>query len=120
MTDIQALKDRVVEAAKKWFAPIGGIPNQVTLVQALRDLAAAEEAAKRPRLRPHYALVRDVAWGSAKDFGEADLIAKVLGGVLKARDAEWLAALRSAMEKQGNVYSVLWEDIEALAESAKR
>lgn len=106
--DITALKDRVVEA--------------------LRALAEAEEAAKRPRLQTPEVLV-GLFMGRLRQIGT--MTAHQAATLLGRRDAEWMAAIRKlplyqtrptafdATTRAFRFDAVALSDIEALTQEAK-
>lgn len=78
MTDIQKLKDDVVEAAKASCRPATS-----ELLKAVGALRAAEEAARKPRLT------------SPRRFAE-EMAPTIVCSVkdIEARDAEWVTAIK--------------------------
>lgn len=110
--EIARLRDAVVEAAKRAGGREAGGASKRALCEAVDALNAAEEAEKRSLRR-----AQDVVLPSAEADGMIP-IGRATACIL-ARDAEWLAAIRAIAASQGNVYSVLLEDIETLAASAK-
>lgn len=141
MTDIQKLRDAVVEAAKQYETPLGGLVDLLNLQKAVIALRAAEEAERKPRLMRadlfqmqgvqtpvwHHRPMRE--GGTIQDAREIALI--------EARDVEWLEAIRKLQTHQASVVhfhqlspaiasgglgyapAVLLSDIEALAETGK-
>lgn len=109
MTDIEALKERVVEAARKFRnderGPFGDrhtpAVRLLLAVGSLEDaLRTAEEAARKPRLRnvDDWAAgwQREGRGGYARHYtGDTWIISTGLAVCLiEARDAEWMEAIR--------------------------
>jgi hypothetical protein len=80
--DIQALKDKVVEAAKA--VTEGSIREVGSVYDAVAALRAAEEAARKPRLRTADECVGN-HWGVSGSLTVS---------LIEARDAEWIAAVQ--------------------------
>lgn len=78
MTDIQKLKDDVVEAAKASCRPATS-----ELLKAVGALRAAEEAARKPRLTSPRRFAQEMA---------PTIVCSVKD--IEARDAEWVAAIK--------------------------
>ncbi len=119
--DIAKLRDAVIEAAKRLQYTI--MPTE--LFNAVSAIRTAEEAARKPRLRTPVELIdqerRKFNYQLPLELTEA----------IRARDAEWLAAIRALpadhahnMRSNGHLElsdaRVRLADIEALAEGAKR
>ena len=141
MTDIEKLRDAVVEAARKFRnderGPFGDqhtpAVRLLLAVGSLEDaLRTAEEAARKPRLRnvDDWAAgwQREGRGGYARHYtGDTWIISTGLAVCLiEARDAEWMEAIRKLPSQDvGKQFdredrrAVLLSDIEALAETAK-
>lgn len=130
MTDLTKLRDDVIEAAKGYepaSRPCSDIyihrQSHDRLMFALAALRAAEEAAKKPRLRR--------AVECSADAYESHATNVTINAVL-SRDSEWMAAIRKLAQEMASLAStvgkpsepaiveaVALSDIEALAESAR-
>ena len=136
---IEALKERVVEAAKSYAAGYGDGVAAISsgLAGAVSALRAAEEAAKRPRLLAPWKrlLLASPPGYPMVNRGDA-IMGENAERAIEARDAEWLAALRARAapmtqdvvwrgvpaSKNPNVFDIVavpLADIEALAATAK-
>ena len=135
MTDLTKLRDDVIEAVKALRCAESS-PSYFAFLDrldaALGTLRAAEEAAKRPKLRAAHNFALDI---------NGDLLAAqpfVTAPIITARDSEWLDALLTKLPRHqvtvahyqeyapgvagagiGNAPAILVSDIEALVESGK-
>lgn len=108
--DIQALRDKVVEAAKA--VTDGSIREVGAVYDAVAALRAAEEAAKRPRLTDALVLAFDPS------LHQPDPGFRARVDVIHARDAEWIAAITPlAREVFDGSRIVRLDDILALAKA---
>jgi len=106
--DIAALKERVVEAARA----VEGLVYQGAyrdLKDAVAALKAAEERARKPRLRTH------AEFASASCSHEDETRVRIFAGVCAAsRDAEWIVAIRALCNSNPAGDFARLHDIEAL------
>lgn len=132
MSSIPELEKAVVEAAKacKSEPPPGAWR---VLSDAVAALQAAEEAARKPRLRTAYQRVVGGCYTRASCFDPDERVASIaqVWSLIEARDAEWMAAAKAiigariAAYERGEVKSVLVAlddvrcDIEALVAETK-
>lgn len=131
MTDVAKLRDDVIEAAK--------VADVFAIARAVAALRTAEEAAKKPTLRPAHQRAAGGCYTRASSFDPDERVASIaqVRSLIEARDSEWMAAIRklpvylslrvddaAAPRLPGRILCgesdcVRLSDIEALAESAK-
>lgn len=138
MSSISELERAVVEAAKacKSEPPPGAWR---VLSDAVAALQAAEEAARKPRLRTAYQRAVGGCYTRASCFDPDERVASIaqVRSLIEARDAEWMAAIRKLACHQafvthyrelapgiacgggGHVPAILLSDIEALVAETK-
>lgn len=107
--DIAALKDRVIEAARAWPSLTDAISDiyryrgeAEALKAALLALKAAEDRARKPRLKPPMSAVAQ--FGEPISLAEYERHAASIVG----RDAEWIAATRALPRHQAMVSHFQW------------
>lgn len=123
---ISELERAVVEAAKacKSEPPRGAWR---VLSDAVAALQAAEEAARKPRLRTAYQRVVGGCYTRASCFDPDERVASIaqVWSLIEARDAEWMAAIRKLakfVDTGGKAEVGPWvslSDIEALVAETK-